>query len=143
MSSPKAIVPTRRRLIRQLGSLTLLLISSRSAPAIDSGAAPKITQVIGSSVLPAADSIVLVVGENLNLVQRAYLSTGHGEAEIVRRDSSYLALRINPRDSRLTGKVSLIFVVLNGATLSRTVSLYPDSTQQSGCSDFDPSRHST
>ena len=68
---------------------------------------PRIDHVVGSSILPSGDSIVMVVGENLEKVVVAKLSVQAGEAEIIMRDPTHLVIRVNPKTPTLVGNISM------------------------------------
>src|SRR5262249_32576746 len=68
---------------------------------------PRVDHVIGSSILPSGDSIVMVVGENLEKVVVAKLSVQEGEAEIIMRDPTHLVIRVNPKTPTLVGNISM------------------------------------
>jgi hypothetical protein len=90
---------------------------------------PRIDHVIGTSILPSGDSIVMVMGNNLENVVGAKLSVQAGETEILIRDPAYLVIRVNPKTPALVGNINLRLSASSGWDRNLDIRLICDPSQ--------------
>lgn len=119
----------RRRLIFSLSAIFLSFFSRYITTFAQEQSNTRIFHVIGSSILPFGDSIVMVVGQSLEDVVAVRLSVQEGEAEIIMRDSTHLAIRVNPKNPMLVGNISLHLSLSNGWGHDINIRLICDPTQ--------------
>lgn len=118
----------RRQVIFRLSVIFFSFLGSKVAFA-RALSNPQIDHLIGASVLPSGDSIVVIVGNHLEQIVSAKLSAKLGVAEIIMRDSTHLVILVNPKDVSLVGDINLRLQLANGWMQDLEIRLICDPSQ--------------